>query len=636
MRRIDQCLIVMVIFFCTNLYAGNDIERLMKQSYRTLSVNFDSSIVYSDSVLFFAKKENNSHAMAEAYKNKGAAYYSKGEYPSALKNLQTSLTISEKENYTDILLSVYNIYGTFYKKTNDLSSAAKQFDKAYALAISIKDTVSIAGALNDRGLVHQLQGETDTAISKINRALSLYRKTKSRNGESYSLNFLAEIYSNQKKFPIAIDYLNQAYIIRSELHDTAGLAINLVNMGEVFMQMGDEQNALDYFMKCAKIAEKLKYADLMKYCYKMISDIYLKQKNFEQAYAYYEKHVNVKDSIFNEQNSRLITEMEAKYQNEKKQLQIDNLNKKSEAQAAKTRTLYIAIGLFSIIILVVIIGYRNKKKANDIITIQKAEVEKHRDLIELKNKEVTDSIHYAKRIQGALLASDTFLKKHLADFFILYKPKDIVSGDFYWANAVDNKFILITADCTGHGVPGAFMSLLNISYLNEAVTEKKLQSPEKILSFVRKQIISSLNPDGAEIERSDGMDAVLCLFDFNNMSLNFACANNPLWIIRDKKVITFQADKIPVGSYYGDQKDFSLNTFELKKGDIVYTFTDGYADQFGGEKGKKFKYKKMQQILLENYEKPMSVQKDVLDKEIENWRGELEQIDDILIIGIRI
>ncbi len=609
---------------------------MLKQSYRTLSVNFDSSLVYSDSVLYFAKKENNKHALSEAYKNKGAAYYAKGEYPATLKNLQTALTIAEKEKFSDILLSVYNLYGTFYKKTNDLKSTAKQFDKAFELAISIKDTSGIAGALNDRGLVHQLEGENEVAISKIQNALEYYKLMDDKLGESYSLNFLAELYSNQKDFKTAIEYLNKAYVIRSELHDTSGLAINLVNIGEVYAQMGEMENALLYYMKCAEIAEKIKYADLQKYCYKMISDIYSGQKNYELAYSYFQKHIEVKDSIFNEQNSRLITEMEAKYQNETKQLQIDNLNKKNEAQTAKTRTLYIAIGLFLVIILIATIGYRNKKKANEIITIQKEEVEKQRDLIETKNKEVTDSIHYAKRIQGALLASDTFLKRHLPNFFILYKPKDIVSGDFYWANTIDNKFVIITADCTGHGVPGAFMSLLNISYLNEAVVEKKIDSPDKILNYVRKQIIASLNPDGAETERSDGMDAVLCMYDFNNAILSFACANNPLWIIRDKELLEFQQDKLPVGTYYGEQKDFSLNTFNLKKGDIVYTFTDGYADQFGGEKGKKFKYKKMQQLLLANCEKPMLEQKQALDFEIEARKGKLEQIDDILIIGIKI
>ena len=258
------------------------------------------------------------------------------------------------------------------------------------------------------------------------------------------------------------------------------------------------------------------------------------------------------------------------------------------------------------------------------------------NIIREKNREITDSIYSAKRIQQALLASDSLLKKSLPEYFVLYKPKDIVSGDFYWANVIDNKFVMITADCTGHGVPGAFMSLLNISYLNEAIIEKHIDSPEKILEYVRNQIIYSLNPEGSEIESKDGMDAVLCIYDFKNLWLRFACANNPLWILRNNDLIKYKPDKMPVGMHYGEQKPFSVNTIGLRKGDIIYTFTDGYADQFGGVNGKKFKYKALKELLLSIQKKSMEEQKEILLETFETWKGNLDQVDDVLIIGVRV
>ena len=271
------------------------------------------------------------------------------------------------------------------------------------------------------------------------------------------------------------------------------------------------------------------------------------------------------------------------------------------------------------------------------------------NIIQEKNKEITDSLFAGKRIQQLLLASDALLNKFLPEYFILYEPKDIVSGDFYWANVIDNKFVLITADCTGHGVPGAFMSLLNISYLNEAIIEKKIDSPDKILDYVRSRIISSLNPEGAQYESKDGMDAVLCVFDFKSLWLRFACANNPLWIVRNNDIIIFKPDKMPVGMHYGEEKNFSINTVGLRKGDIIYTFTDGYSDQFGGEEklnsqlndslsgqGKKLKDIALKKILLEIQHKSMNEQKEILLSTFEKWKGNLEQVDDVLIIGIRI
>ncbi len=227
-------------------------------------------------------------------------------------------------------------------------------------------------------------------------------------------------------------------------------------------------------------------------------------------------------------------------------------------------------------------------------------------------------------------------------FFIVYKPKDIVSGDFYYAlshkhlGSKKEIFYMSAADCTGHGVPGALMSMMAVSKLNESIIEKNLIAPNDILDNVRKGIIASLNPEGSEEESKDGMDCVLCAFDFEEMKLDFAAANNPLWLIRDGAVIEFKPDKMPVGKSPKENEPYTLQTIPLQKGDTIYIFTDGYADQFGGEKGKKFKYKQLQDLLLKNCSKSMEEQKQLLSTTIEKWMGNLEQVDDILVIGIKI
>lgn len=264
------------------------------------------------------------------------------------------------------------------------------------------------------------------------------------------------------------------------------------------------------------------------------------------------------------------------------------------------------------------------------------EINQQRDVIEEKNKDIVSSIHYAQRIQKALLASDSLLEKNLPEHFVLYKPKDIVSGDFYWGEHVGNKFLLCTGDCTGHGVPGAFMSLLGVSFLNEIVIERKIISPDLIFNHLREDIIKVLNPAGTLDEGKDGMDAVLCSFDFEKLTMEFACANNPIWIIRGIELLEFKPDKQPIGMYEREKKTFTLQNIQLQRGDLIYCFTDGYADQFGGPKGKKFKYKHLQETLLSISKNPMKEQQVTLNTIIDDWKGSLDQVDDILIIGVRV
>lgn len=271
-----------------------------------------------------------------------------------------------------------------------------------------------------------------------------------------------------------------------------------------------------------------------------------------------------------------------------------------------------------------------------IIKAATAEIQAQKDQLEEKNKNILDSIRYAKRIQEAVIPSDSQLTKVFPDNFVLFRPRDIVSGDFYWMMEKGGKSILAAADCTGHGVPGAFMSIMGISFLNEIANKKEVQTAAEALNQLRNSVITSLNQEGSETEAKDGMDISLCVFDLHHKKLQFAGAYNPLYFIRDGVIDTIKADRMPIGIHERDKDDFTNNELEIKKGDMYYIMSDGYIDQFGGNDGKKFMAKQLKELLLRIHQLPMAEQSKVLESEFIKWRGEIEQIDDVLIIGIRI
>ena len=268
------------------------------------------------------------------------------------------------------------------------------------------------------------------------------------------------------------------------------------------------------------------------------------------------------------------------------------------------------------------------KAQRDEITIQRDSIEKHRE-------EITDSIKYAKRIQTAALPSDNYLIKNIPEHFVLFIPRYIVSGDFYWASKRANKIIITAADCTGHGVPGAFMSMLGVSFLNKIVNEEKIIDANIILDKLRDNIINALRQNEDDNSSSDGMDMALCVIDLETKKIQFAGAYNPLYLIKNKELEIIKADRMPV-AIYDHLKPFSSKEIQLQTGDRIYMFSDGYVDQFGGPKNKKFMSKRFKQTLLENADLPMEKQKQILDNTIENWKGNELQIDDIVIVGIKL
>jgi phosphoserine phosphatase RsbU/P len=265
-------------------------------------------------------------------------------------------------------------------------------------------------------------------------------------------------------------------------------------------------------------------------------------------------------------------------------------------------------------------------------------IEKQKGEIEEQKKHIMDSIYYARRIQNAILPSFSIIESHLKNYFILYLPKDVVSGDFYWANETpDGLFMISAVDCTGHGVPGAFMSIVGFNQLNNVVNVKKARSAGIVLDELNQGVISTLNENKSDNSIKDGMDMALCVFNMAAKKVEFAGANNPLVLIRDKQIVKYKGDRFPIGAFEGsDAQRFKNNVIDLLEGDCLYLASDGYSDQFGGPDNKKFMFRKYEELLLEINSHPMEAQKEILHKRLIDWMGTNDQVDDILVIGIKI
>lgn len=267
---------------------------------------------------------------------------------------------------------------------------------------------------------------------------------------------------------------------------------------------------------------------------------------------------------------------------------------------------------------------------------QREKIVQQKNLIEEKSRSINDSIQYASRIQKAVLQPISFLDEWGFDNFIFYKPKAVVSGDFYWGYKKGDKIILAVADCTGHGVPGALMCMLGLAFLDDIMIAQNVGDASELLNILRVDIMHKLKQKGHAGEMREGMDISLCIIDKKTGIMDYAGANNPVYLVRDGTLRKIEADKMPIGIYSSSIEPFTNKVIEIRRGDIIYLFTDGYADQFGGPNRRKFLYKPFQELLLRNHNKPMELQKEILENTFEDWKGDMDQIDDVLVMGLRV
>jgi len=602
-----------------------------------------SALEYFQKSLKIKEEIGDKYAIANSLNNIGVTYQQQGDVPKALEYSHRSLKIREEIGDKQRIAVCLNNIGSIYNNQGDVKNALKFFNKCLALVEEIDDKFGMANTLNNIGSLYKDEGDIDNALDCHQRSMKLREEIGDKKGVGNSLNNIGHIYDTEANYKEALNYYQQSLKIQEEIGDKKGISISLYNIGRGMLQKGDVVGALPYGKRSIKIAQEIGIPDDIMSAAELLSDIYAKQNKGMQALEMHKLFVEMRDSINNEETQRATAQTQARYEYEK-QKSLDDIAHAKRAAAEKTAheislavekegkkkqiiIIYaIAGGLILVIVFLIFVFNRLAvtKKQKQVIELA------HLELGE-KNKEIMDSITYAKRIQSAILPPAKLVKEYLQDSFILYKPKDVVAGDFYWMEHRDGKVLFAAADCTGHGVPGAMVSVICNNALNRSVREHGLTKPGEILDKSREIVIQEFDKSDEDVR--DGMDIALCSLDGNKVE--YAGANNPLWLIRKGELIELKGDKQPIGKY---AKEEPFNTYELdlEAGDTLYIFSDGYADQFGGTKGKKLKTANFKRLLVSIQDKPMKEQKEFIDTSFEEWRGDLEQIDDVCVIGVRI
>ncbi len=646
--------------------------------------NFKGGLTRFDSALkIWSKEELSLDTITKklAKKNKaktlmsiGIAYDNMGNYPQALDYYLNALDYNEKANNKGGQATVYGNIGLVYSNLKKYNTAIDFHKKALVIDSTINNNVGVARHLGNIAIVYNDLKNYTVAIDYYFRALKLKEEYSDEREVAYTLGnigntfaTLAELNNDKSLYSKALDYDNRALQILQKIGDENGIARNLGNIGIINNKQNNNIEAKKYLLKALVLCDKTGMLHEKMDFEIILSDAYLKMGNYKESLAHYKLYAASRDSIFNIEKSNEITSKQLTYDFEKNKIkqQIRNNADKEKIKAVAVETEKkqnsIIISVIIILIIVVIFSvflysrFKITKKQKNIIELKEKETQQQNAiittqklLVEEKHREITDSINYAERIQRSFLATKELLDENLKEYFVFFKPKDVVSGDFYWSAKLSNgNFALATADSTGHGVPGAIMSLLNVTSLEKAI--EHYTNPADILNHTRQTIIERLKKDGSEEGGKDGMDCSLLAFDFSKNQLLIAAANNPIWIIRsnspfevgvrrkgDFELIEIKPDKMPVGKSDKQDQSFATHTLKLQKGDTIYTLTDGFPDQFGGPNGKKFMNKKLKELLLANVHLPISKQKELLDEVFKNWVGDLEQVDDVTIIGIKV
>lgn len=641
------------IFFLivlTNLFGfGQNVDSLRFQlnaqkdtallkTYLTISSVFydkgqlDSSINYLNDGLVQSKKIGNEKFIGSLLIKMGLMQREKGIYNKASEYYYQALEIADRSKNENQKAACYNGIAVISSIQKEYEKAIEFYNKGLDIYKRKNNLSGQASIYNNMGLIYLDQSKHSIALKFFLKALEFNKTAQNDFGIAANSENIGLIYDEFSNYKLAFLYYSKALAIWYQRHDDNSVAINLGYMGNSYTKQKKWQQSIDTLKRALYFADKANSQSAKRDIYIYLSRSYEAINDHKNALNFYRLGNQLADSVNNNENTKEITEIQLNYAFNKIKVQ-DSLKHQLEVQSKETQLRteknykYIISSVLVVILVLLFFvfkNYKEKKKANEVITFQK-------DLVERKQKEILDSITYARRIQTALLTQDDVINTNISEHFNFFKPKDIVSGDFYWVAKKEHLLYFAVCDSTGHGVPGAFMSLLNINFLNEAINEKNIKKPNEIFNYVRAELIESISKEGQQ----DGFDGALICLNTLTKEISYAAANNKPLLVSSTEMKQLETDKMPVGKSVKEGL-FRLFDLKLKPTETLYLYTDGYADQFGGPKGKKFKLNELNKLLQSITHLPMKEQRKMLENHFDSWKGDLEQVDDVLLFGIKI
>ncbi|MFO7852348.1 MAG: SpoIIE family protein phosphatase [Bacteroidota bacterium] len=640
----------------------NDLVEDKNEKYKLLckvlreTDDDEAKIRYCDLAIELAEKLD--ILPVQPYIQKGEVHLDAGNYALALECFMEAASYSKINNDLANLGSAYNYIMITYGKQGNHENEKLYNQKAIEVFEEAKDSVNLSIMLHNLGYLNYSLGNYDTALVLFSTTGDLFKKLNDTYSYYYCRGNSGLVYSKLSEYDKAEEYLLEAIDTLTIMGDEPGVAEFMIEYASILRQKGEIEEAIDYASRALTITDDPEYEGNAAH---LLARLYENTGRFDSAYHYQSLFIVANDSIKNIESVQKMADLRTNFEIAQKQAEVDVLEKNKLIQ----RIIIIGLGIILLLAIGLVTLYYTSLKRSKKLTAaleerrvllekQSAELkeknekivsanEELQQLYEISNsqkEEIISSINYAQRIQEAILPPEAYITELITENFIFYKPKEIVSGDFYWIKQVNQYIIIACADCTGHGVPGAFMSMLGISYLNEIVRRKEIKQANQVLNELRSVIKHSLRQTGKKEESRDGIDMALCAIDTDNQVLQYSGAYNPLYFISNSgaklELKEIKADKMPVGVHFSSDKPFTNHEIQLEIGDTLYISTDGFIDQDGGKKGDRFGSDRFKKLLLDIHDQPMYEQKEILEQTLDEWMGDLPQRDDILVIGARV
>ncbi|MES2591138.1 MAG: tetratricopeptide repeat protein [Bacteroidota bacterium] len=592
----------------------------------------------------------NQKGIAAQLCNIGNVYLAQSNYSKALDCYFKALKIHEESgNKSGIAINFGNIANVYSHET-DYHKALDYYFKALKIAMEIGDKGGIAADYGNIGVIYNDQKEYSKALDYYLKALKISEELGNKSFMAIWMGNIGIVYYNQNNYDQALGYYLKALKISEELGNKNTLGATLNNLGTLYTKTGKFKEAEQYLKRAISINENIGTLDYLWQSQEALSELYDTIGRYKDALIYYKKAIALKDSVFSQESNQQLIRKEMSFEFDKKEALTYAENEKKQAVAAaekKEQRFFLILVSCGLVLVFLFAGFvlrslRITRKQKNIIEQQKNEVLQQKELVEKQTEKIVDSITYAQRIQQSILMEESEVREYLPNSFIYFQPKDIVSGDFYWCSQINNKIIIAAVDCTGHGVPGAFMSMIGNTLLNQIVNEKCIAKPSEILRQLNIGVYEALHQKKDSAVSDDGMDITLCTIDYKNNEVQYA-GQNPLYVLSNGVVEVIKGNIHGIGgggmiSQIHDplKKEFVNHVFPIKEDMSLYLFTDGYTDQFGGTERRKFGAKQFKDLLLSCHNSDMQKQKELIALAHIEWKGNVVQIDDVLVIGVRI